>query len=50
MDFSYSARTADLLDKLGRFMDDHVYPAERVYDEQIAAADNPHEHPQIMRE
>lgn len=50
MDFSYSARTADLLDKLGRFMDDHVYPAERVYDEQIAAADNPHEQPQIMRE
>ncbi|MGW0002914.1 acyl-CoA dehydrogenase family protein [Nocardia grenadensis] len=50
MDFSYSARTADLLDTLGRFMDDHVYPAERVYDEQIAAADNPHEQPQIMRE
>lgn len=50
MDFSYSARTADLLDKLGRFMDDHVYPAERVYDEQIAAADDPHEQPQIMRE
>lgn len=50
MDFSYSARTMDLLDKLGRFMDDHVYPAERVYDEQIAAADNPHEQPQIMRE
>ncbi|MEV0106367.1 acyl-CoA dehydrogenase family protein [Nocardia sp. NPDC050799] len=50
MDFSYSARTTDLLDKLGRFMDDHVYPAERIYDEQIAAADNPHEQPQIMRE
>ncbi|MEV3961905.1 acyl-CoA dehydrogenase family protein [Nocardia sp. NPDC050193] len=50
MDFSYSARTADLLDTLGRFMDDHVYPAEPVYDEQIAAADNPHEQPQIMRE
>ncbi|WP_063128998.1 acyl-CoA dehydrogenase family protein [Nocardia fusca] len=50
MDFSYSAHTADLLDKLGRFMDEHVYPAEPVYDEQIAAADNPHEQPQIMRE
>ncbi|MEV0361391.1 acyl-CoA dehydrogenase family protein [Nocardia fusca] len=50
MDFSYSARTADLLDKLGRFMDEYVYPAEPVYDEQIAAADNPHEQPQIMRE
>lgn len=50
MDFSYSARTADLLGTLGRFMDEHVYPAEPVYDEQIAAADNPHEQPQIMRE
>ncbi|MEU4839974.1 acyl-CoA dehydrogenase family protein [Nocardia testacea] len=50
MDFSYSARTADLLDTLGRFMDEHVYPAEPVYDEQLAAADNPHEQPQIMRE
>lgn len=50
MDFSYSARTEDLLDELEHFMEHYVYPAERVYDEQIAAADNPHEQPQIMRE
>ncbi|MEU4343503.1 acyl-CoA dehydrogenase family protein [Nocardia sp. NPDC023852] len=50
MDFSYSARTEDLLDKLEYFMDSYVYPAERIYDEQVAANDNPHEQPQIMRE
>lgn len=50
MDFSYSARTDDLLDKLERFMDTYVYPAEKVYDEQIAAASDPHEQPPIMRE
>ncbi|MGW5381165.1 acyl-CoA dehydrogenase family protein [Nocardia sp. NPDC003963] len=50
MDFSYSARTQGLLDELEQFMNDHVYPAEPIYDEQIAAADNPHEQPQIMRD
>lgn len=50
MDFSYSTRTRELLGRLGQFMDEYVYPAERVYDEQIAAADNPHEQPPVMRE
>lgn len=49
MDFSYSPRTRELLVRLEQFMEHHVYPAERVYDEQIAAADNPHEQPPIMR-
>ncbi|WP_040795984.1 acyl-CoA dehydrogenase family protein [Nocardia higoensis] len=50
MDFSYSARTDELLDKLELFMDTYVYPAEKVYDEQIAAASNRHDLPPIMRE
>ncbi|MBF4996934.1 acyl-CoA dehydrogenase family protein [Nocardia sp. BSTN01] len=50
MDFSYSARTQDLLVELEDFMTGHVYPAEPVYDAQIAAAANPHEQPQIMRD
>jgi acyl-CoA dehydrogenase len=50
VDFSYSPRTRELLDRLGQFMEQHVYPAERVYDEQIAAADNPHVQPPVMRE
>lgn len=50
MDFSYSARTKELLERLESFMEEYVYPAERVYDEQIATSDNPHRQPPIMRE
>ena len=50
MDFAYSPRTAELAEKLYAFMDEHVYPAEAVYDRQIAANDNPHEQPQVMRD
>ncbi|MGF6884762.1 acyl-CoA dehydrogenase [Nocardia sp. GAS34] len=50
MDFSYSARTRDLLVELEDFMNSHVYPAEPVYEAQIAANANPHEQPQIMRD
>ncbi|WP_040689479.1 acyl-CoA dehydrogenase family protein [Nocardia vinacea] len=50
MDFSYSPRTQDLLGKLESFMDEYVYPAEQVFDAQIAANDNPHEQPQVMRD
>lgn len=50
MDFGFSPRTAELADKLNAFMDDHVYPAETVYDAQVEANDNFHEQPQVMRE
>ncbi len=36
MDFAYSAKVRELQDRLGRFMDEHVYPNERRYDEGIA--------------
>ena len=50
MDFEPSSRTSDLQDRLQAFMDEHVYPAEPVYDAQVAAAANPHEQPQVMRD
>ena len=50
MDFEPSARTSDLRARLQVFMDEHVYPAEAVYDAQIAAATNAHEQPQVMRD
>jgi acyl-CoA dehydrogenase len=50
VDFSYSPRTDELIGTLETFMNDHVYPAEKAYDDQIAANDNPHEQPQIMRD
>ena len=50
MDFAPSPRTAELAERLTAFMAQHVYPAEAVYDEQIAANPNPHEQPQVMRD
>ncbi len=38
MDFEYSDRTKDLLEKLGKFMDEVIYPAEVVYEEQHNSA------------
>jgi acyl-CoA dehydrogenase len=37
-------------ERLGAFMDDHVYPAEEVYGRQIEESGNPHHHPQVMEE
>ena len=38
MEFSYDARTEDLRKQLLSFMDSHVYPAEKLFDEQVAEA------------
>jgi acyl-CoA dehydrogenase len=50
VDFAHSARTVELQQALQTFMDDHVYPAEAVYDAQLAAQDDPHRQPPVMRE
>src|SRR5579875_2739699 len=39
MDFRFDARTEELRERLLAFMDSHVYPAERVFAEQAAAAE-----------
>src|SRR6185295_3683927 len=41
MEFALSPRCEELREKLTQFMDDHVYPAEAVYDEQLAAGNSP---------
>ena len=33
MEFAQSERTLELLEKLERFMDEHVYPAESLFDQ-----------------
>src|SRR5689334_11168248 len=38
MDFEYSDRTKALLEKLHKFMDEVIYPAEPVYEEQMEKA------------
>ena len=37
MDFEYSPRTKELQAQLLRFMDEHIYPAEQRYEDEIAA-------------
>jgi acyl-CoA dehydrogenase len=39
MDFQYDARTTEFREQLLSFMDSHVYPAEKVFADQVAAAD-----------
>jgi acyl-CoA dehydrogenase len=39
MDFAYDARTEELRERLLSFMDSHVYPAEKVFAEQVAEAE-----------
>ncbi len=50
MDFELSDRCKELRDRLLAFMDEHVYPAEPVYHEQLQESGNPHFHPPVMEE
>jgi acyl-CoA dehydrogenase len=50
VDFAFSARAAELQDRLRSFMDEHVLPAEPVYDRQIAESSDPHALPPVMVE
>jgi acyl-CoA dehydrogenase len=50
MDFEETERGRGYRERLEDFMAAHIYPAERVYEEQIAAAGDPHHHPAIMEE
>ncbi len=50
MDFSFSPKVEELREQLLDFMDSHVYPAERTYQEQVEASGDPHHHPAVMEE
>ncbi|HEV3362859.1 MAG TPA: hypothetical protein VG795_01745, partial [Acidimicrobiia bacterium] len=50
MEFSLSPRCQEFRTQLTQFMDDHVYPAESVYEEQLATGGDPHGHPPIIEE
>jgi acyl-CoA dehydrogenase len=50
MDFQPSERCIEFQERLQAFMDAHVYPAEPVYERQLAESGNPHHQPQIMEE
>ena len=50
MDFEHSPRSVELQARLLEFMDSHIYPNERVYEEQLMSQEDVHQSPPIMEE
>jgi acyl-CoA dehydrogenase len=50
MDFGYDARTQQLREQLTAFMDEFVYPAEAVFEQQLAEQDSPWGPPPILED
>ena len=50
MDFAPDERTREYQGRLQAFMDDHVYPAEPVYRQQMQESGNPNHHPAVLEE
>jgi acyl-CoA dehydrogenase len=50
MDLEPTDRCKELRERLLAFMDQHIYPAEPVYHEQIVSSGDPHFHPPVMEE
>jgi len=50
VDFGYTARMEEWQQRLRAFMDERVYPAEGVYEEQMGAAGDPYFHPPVVEE
>jgi len=48
MDFEPSQRCSDFKERLTAFMDEHIYPAEEVYERQMRESGEPHHQPAIM--
>jgi acyl-CoA dehydrogenase len=50
MDFQPSERCQDFTQRLRSFMDEHILPAEAVYERQLRDSGDPHHQPAIMEE
>jgi len=50
MDFTPSPTAQRFVEEVARFMEERVYPAEPVFEEQIRASGDPHHHPAVMEE
>ena len=50
MDFELTDRCRDFQERLTAFMEERIYPAETVYEEQLAASGDPHSDPPVMEE
>ena len=50
MDFAHSERSLELQEALLSFMDEHVYPSEPIYAQQVRAQDDVHSQPPVTNE
>jgi acyl-CoA dehydrogenase len=50
MDFQPSERCVEFQERLTAFMDEHIYPAEAVYERELAESGDPHHQPRVMEE
>ena len=50
MNFELTDRCKDYIDRVQAFLDERIYPAESVYEEQMRASGDPHCHPPILEE
>src|SRR3954465_11535455 len=50
MDFAFDEKTEELRGKLLEFMDSHIYPAEPVFEQQLAERDDPWAIPPVVEE
>jgi len=50
MDFESSPRCIEYKERLTAFMDEHVYPAEALYERQLRESGDPHHQPAVMEE
>jgi acyl-CoA dehydrogenase len=50
MDFEPSPRCVEFKDRLTEFMEEHIYPAEEVYERQLRESGDPNHQPQVMEE
>ncbi|WP_238009766.1 acyl-CoA dehydrogenase family protein [Dactylosporangium sp. AC04546] len=50
MDFRFDTRTAELHEQLTDFMDEVVYPAEHVFEQQLRSQDDPWARPPVMED
>src|SRR6202162_3963616 len=50
MDFQPSERCSEFKERLTAFMDEHIYPAEEVYERQLRDSGSSHQQPPIMEE
>jgi acyl-CoA dehydrogenase len=50
MDFEPSERCSEYTERLSAFMDEHIHPAEEVYERQLRESGEAHSQPQVMEE